>query len=300
MQSIGERLEEARKRKGISLREAAEATKIRSDFLGFIEQNKMDFDLPEIYKRGFLKNYARYLKLDVDKIMTDYNAQQLSNSRLGKKGGTEWFGQMEVKKSEENEAAGQGESEHSEHSQHSEHSERSGESARFGRIAPKKPAHNHGARNHEAEGSEADEADKTFYMKIGLIFVGTLALVFVVFGLIWAILGSGDSEGTEGTDGGPDLREPAGMAEAAEPTPPSESDNQITLYANNADVYVTVTQRNDGKRIYNGSVTVGEPLTLEKEGPVEIMFTRGENLLIETKGERFRPSESGIAKTVIP
>ena len=44
MQSIGERLEEARKRKGISLREAAEATKIRSDFLGYIEQNKMDFD----------------------------------------------------------------------------------------------------------------------------------------------------------------------------------------------------------------------------------------------------------------
>ena len=62
MQSIGERLEEARKRKGISLREAAEATKIRSDFLGYIEQNKMDFSLPEIYKRGFLKNYARYLK----------------------------------------------------------------------------------------------------------------------------------------------------------------------------------------------------------------------------------------------
>lgn len=291
MQSIGERLEEARKRKGISLREAAEATKIRSDFLGFIEQNKMDFDLPEIYKRGFLKNYARYLKLDVDKIMTDYNAQQLSNSRLGKKGGAEWFGQMEVKKPEEDEAAGQGES---------EHSERSGESARYGRIAPKKPAHNHGARNHEAEGSEADETDKTFYMKIGLIFVGTLALVFVVFGLIWAILGSGDSGGTDGTDGGPDLREPASVTEATEPTPPAESDNRITLYANNADVYVTVTQRNDGKRIYNGSVTVGNPLTLEKEGPVEIMFTRGENLLIETNGERFRPSESGIAKTVIP
>ena len=100
MQSIGERLEEARKRKGISLREAAEATKIRSDFLGYIEQNKMDFSLPEIYKRGFLKNYARYLKLDYDKIMTDYNAQELSKSRLGKKAGSEWFGQMEVKKNE--------------------------------------------------------------------------------------------------------------------------------------------------------------------------------------------------------
>ena len=111
MQSIGERLEEARKRKGISLREAAEATKIRSDFLGHIEQNKMDFSLPEIYKRGFLKNYARYLKLDYDKIMTDYNAQQLSKSRLGKKAGSEWFGQLEVKKNEGDESADHLESE---------------------------------------------------------------------------------------------------------------------------------------------------------------------------------------------
>ena len=47
----------------------------------------MDFSLPEIYKRGFLKNYARYLKLDYDMIITDYNAQQLSKSRLGKKAG---------------------------------------------------------------------------------------------------------------------------------------------------------------------------------------------------------------------
>ena len=113
MQSIGERLEEARKRKGISLREAAEATKIRSDFLGYIEQNKMDFDLPEIYKRGFLKNYARYLKLDHDKIMTDYNAQQLSKSRLGKKGGSEWFGQMEVEK-----ATGEESPDHSDSEEH--------------------------------------------------------------------------------------------------------------------------------------------------------------------------------------
>ena len=73
MQTIGERLEEARKRKGISLREAAEITKIRSDFLGYLEQNKFDFDLPEIYRRGFIKNYARYLKLDPEKLLTDYN-----------------------------------------------------------------------------------------------------------------------------------------------------------------------------------------------------------------------------------
>ena len=71
MQTIGERLEDARKRKGISLREAAEDTKIRSDFLSYIEQNNFDFELPEIYRCGFIKNYARYLKLDPAKVVND-------------------------------------------------------------------------------------------------------------------------------------------------------------------------------------------------------------------------------------
>lgn len=103
MQSIGERLEEARKRKGISLREASEATKIRSDFLGYIEQSKFDFDLPEIYKRGFIGNYARYLKLDPEKILTDYNAEQLGSTR-SKKAGAEWFGKMELKSAAQEQA----------------------------------------------------------------------------------------------------------------------------------------------------------------------------------------------------
>lgn len=274
MQSIGERLEEARKRKGISLREAAEATKIRSDFLGYIEQNKMDFDLPEIYKRGFLKNYARYLKLDVDKIMTDYNAQQLSNSRLGKKGGAEWFGQMEIKKSEAENPIDQVESE---------------EPAPYGRISTKP------SRSEEPTEQEDEEADKTFYMKIGLIFVGTLALVFVVFGLIWAILGSGNDDIGEG----PELREPAQVEEPIDETPPVVADsNSITLVAS-GNVYVLVKQQSDNKELYRNTMSEGETVTLEKEGPIDILFTAGENLVIEQGGERFRPNASGTAKITL-
>ena len=44
MQTIGERLEEARKRKGISIREAAENTKIRGDYLQKFEANTFDID----------------------------------------------------------------------------------------------------------------------------------------------------------------------------------------------------------------------------------------------------------------
>ena len=275
MQSIGERLEEARKRKGISLREAAEATKIRSDFLGYIEQNKMDFSLPEIYKRGFLKNYARYLKLDYDKIMTDYNAQQLSKSRLGKKAGSEWFGQMEVKKTEGEEF--------------SDHSE-SEEPTSYGRITAKP------ARAEEVETNEdGDEADKTFYLKIGLVFVGTLALVFVVFGLIWAILGSG----TDDTAEAPELSVNAEITQPADPTPAIVDSNSFTLFAKGGSVYVTVTQKNDGSRIYRGAIEVDSPLTLDKNGPVEIMFTRGEHLVIETGDELFRPRASGASQITI-
>ncbi len=75
MQNIGDRLAEARKRLGVALREASEATKIRTDYLQSMETGLFDFSLPEIYKVGFLKIYARYLKLDADKLASDYLAQ---------------------------------------------------------------------------------------------------------------------------------------------------------------------------------------------------------------------------------
>jgi transcriptional regulator with XRE-family HTH domain len=295
MQSIGERLEEARKRKGISLREAAEATKIRSDFLGYIEQNKMDFELPEIYKRGFLKNYARYLKLDVDKIMTDYNAQQLSHSRIGKKNGAELFGQMELKKGDGS-ATSHGHSSRQSESKADQHSTSDSSSqgdAPYGRIAAKPARH----ESTEAEDSiEDEETDRTFYIKIGLIFVGTLALVFVVFGLIRAILGSGD----DGSDM-PELREPAAITQPENnASTPSENanNNSITLIAS-GNVYVLVKQQAGEKELFRKTMSAGETATLEKEGPVDILFTAGENIVIEQAGERFRPNTSGTAKITL-
>ena len=74
MNNLGEILQEARKAKGLSLRDASDATKIRSDFLASMEQGDFGFDLPEIYKRGFLRLYADYLDLDETQIMADYNA----------------------------------------------------------------------------------------------------------------------------------------------------------------------------------------------------------------------------------
>ncbi len=74
MQTIGERLEEARKRKGISIREAAETTKIRGDYLQKFEANSFDIDLPPLYLRGFIRTYAKFLDLDAERLIGDLDA----------------------------------------------------------------------------------------------------------------------------------------------------------------------------------------------------------------------------------
>jgi cytoskeletal protein RodZ len=69
--AVGIKLEEARNRKGISIREVSESTKIRGDYLSAFEANNFDIDLPEVYLRGFVRLYARFLELDQDSILAD-------------------------------------------------------------------------------------------------------------------------------------------------------------------------------------------------------------------------------------
>ena len=95
MQTIGERLEEARKKRGLSLREAAEATKIRSDYLQKFETNQFDLGLTELYTRGFLRTYAAFLKLPADRILQDYTAIARPEARQ-RPSSREIYGRLEV------------------------------------------------------------------------------------------------------------------------------------------------------------------------------------------------------------
>lgn len=277
MQSIGERLEETRKRKGISLREAAEATKIRSDYLGNIEQNQFDFELPEIYKRGFLKNYARYLQLDPENILSDYTAQVQGKGRTAKKSGVELFGSMEVKDAPAS-------------------TDLAASEASYGHISATRPPSDSDSSAHSED--EEDANDKIFYIKAGLLTVGTLALVFVVFGLIKAILGSGSEPEVATVE----VDQPAAISESVEqvaPAAPATVEDSITLIAS-GNVYVLVKQRNDQQELFRKTMSAGETVQLNKSGPVDILFTAGENIVIDHAGERLRPSSSGTAKISIP
>lgn len=83
--AIGQKLEEARNRKGISLREASESTKIRGDYLSAFEAGQFDIDLPEVYLRGFVRLYSRFLGLDQEAVLADLSMEMGSSSRSAKK-----------------------------------------------------------------------------------------------------------------------------------------------------------------------------------------------------------------------
>ena len=72
--TMGAYLRAARRRRRISIERAAEDTRIRSDFLMRMESDEFDFLAPT-YVRGFLKSYARYLRVDPDPLTAEFDSR---------------------------------------------------------------------------------------------------------------------------------------------------------------------------------------------------------------------------------
>jgi curved DNA-binding protein CbpA len=68
----GDVLRQIREKKGIHLYEVALDTKIRAEILGNIEHERFDALPQEVYLKGHVSNYARYLLLDPRKVADDY------------------------------------------------------------------------------------------------------------------------------------------------------------------------------------------------------------------------------------
>jgi cytoskeletal protein RodZ len=70
-QTIGAYLRAVRRRRRISIERAAEDTKIRAAFLMRMESDEFDFLAPA-YVRGFLRSYARYLQVEPEPLLDDF------------------------------------------------------------------------------------------------------------------------------------------------------------------------------------------------------------------------------------
>ena len=75
-QRIGETLRAARLVKGVSLEEAAAATRIRRSALQALESDDFEALPASVYTRGFLINYARYLGLIAEDLAEEFDRQQ--------------------------------------------------------------------------------------------------------------------------------------------------------------------------------------------------------------------------------
>jgi cytoskeletal protein RodZ len=80
---LGQMLREARERRGVTLTDAQQATKIRLMFLQALENENYGVLPPPFYIRGFIKTYAAYLGLD-SRAMVQLFDEMLENETLSR------------------------------------------------------------------------------------------------------------------------------------------------------------------------------------------------------------------------
>jgi len=75
MRTVAEQLRTAREAQRLTLYQVAEFTKIRTDHLRALEEGNYDIFAAPVYVRGFVRNYATLLKLDVPALMAALEAE---------------------------------------------------------------------------------------------------------------------------------------------------------------------------------------------------------------------------------
>ena len=70
-ETIGQRLKKAREYRNLTLEKVEEATHIRLQFLQALEADDFSTMPSPVQARGFLRNYAQYLELDLDQMVEE-------------------------------------------------------------------------------------------------------------------------------------------------------------------------------------------------------------------------------------
>jgi len=265
MQTIGERLEEGRKKKGISIREAAEATKIRGDYLQKLESNQFDVGLTDIYVRGFLRNYATFLRLPVDRLISDFENLGHGEARP-RQPSREVYGRMELSVASADDHAERGAAPAAESP--------APEAPRHASHAPQVP---HVLRSHATGLPPTPSISPNTIFKGGILLLSVVAFFLVIWAVV-SIFGGSSSVRSEG-------RAPA-MAPVV--APPAEA--TFNLIAMDS-VGVRVSSLSDDRKrllsvLFESSMNRGQVQSVSWPGKVWIQANPGANLNIEYYGHR--------------
>lgn len=264
--TIGEKLEEARKRRGISIREAAEATKVRGDYLLAMENNSFEINLPEIYIRGFLRIYVNYLRLDLEKLMAEYDSTK-ATLRKGQKPHI---------------APARRDPQPIPHPQTPPAAAPAPRTS-FGRmeISRGDSADPQAAQQMSFAPGEVPEGAGIPWLKPVLLASAALVTLLVVGLVIYAIAGRVQK---------PEINPELATAQAPAVRP-------ITLIASEP-VTVWVIRKSDNTRVFEGTLAAGETKVIDVAGQVELRFNKGRALMIERDGRRQRIGVDGTGRTI--
>jgi transcriptional regulator with XRE-family HTH domain len=83
MGTLGKYLRSAREARGIDLHEAAQQTRISINYLRALEEEDFSRLPGEVFVRGFLKNYGKFLRLDESQILKKYGELSAPKSEAG-------------------------------------------------------------------------------------------------------------------------------------------------------------------------------------------------------------------------
>ena len=262
---------QARTEKGVSVREAADATRLRADVIENMESGAFDYKLPEIYKRGFLRIYAAYLRLNVDEILAEYAAElSRGNFEDAKRRNILSRVATAAASATANVAAGQREFTPPPASVES----------RF---------ENFDRQESEAESETPDNSSK--FIKLAAIFGGVILLVVVIVLIVSSAVSRNAPEEN------PDVQINANM-----PTQPAAPVSQATAAASNdiarPELVLAITALSDtlvypdiktpdGKpadAIYTGPLQAGERREFRSVVPLMVKLTDAERVKIERNG----------------
>lgn len=274
MQTIGERLEEARKRKGISIREASESTKIRSDYLQKFESNAFEIGLPDIYVRGFLRGYAHFLKLSPEKLLTDYAGLGIGDSRENRRHQElpprEIIGRIDLP-----ETSRPAPSPAAQHSQEPS-------AQRAPSAAPRSVP--------TAVVTGAPSADRRKQLKLPLIVGGAVVALLILVLVIRAIFSDSSPSSPSATPS----RASSTPAQAEEPA----TGDVIRLIAID-NVQVKVIQLSNRQELFSGDLVKGETRYIRKDGKIQVLYNPGRNLRVEVRGQQYKMTIDGSGQNTL-
>lgn len=82
LKTIGSILEDRRKDRGLTLKEVAEITKIKTEYLHALEKGDYSLFASEVYLKGFLRNYAKFLGVGTERALALYRRERSDFEKL--------------------------------------------------------------------------------------------------------------------------------------------------------------------------------------------------------------------------